>query len=699
VTVTGRGGLPQTGVDAVVLNVTAANATGSSFVTVWPAGAPRPDTSNLNVVSGLAVPNLVVAKVGDGGRVSLYNDSGGVDLIVDLSGWFPSGSSFASLVPARLLDTRAGATTIDGSGRPGLPVGNGGELDLQVTGRGGVPSAGVAAVVLNVTATNATAPSFVTVWPAGAPRAPTSNLNVVVGRAVPNLVVAKVGDGGRVALYNDAGAVDLIADVAGWFPADSDLTALTPARLLDTRPGTTTVDGVGSPSTPVGPHGQLNVRVTGRAGIPSSGVAAVVMNVTATNATTQSFITVFPSGSGRPGTSNLNVIPDQAVPNLVITKVGPDGNVTLYNEAGAVDLIADVAGWFPVAPTTPLAVDGGRYHTCSLRADGTVVCWGNSIAGMAGYGPVPPYVVPRVVDAIALSVGDAHACVLRLGGSVACWSFNDISAYMFNPQDIAIATDVAGITDAVAIGSGTQNCAVLRTGSVMCWGLDNAVYHDVPYVIGGIIDAVDIAVGYEESCAVRANGHVACWGRNTSGEGGNGTADPSGAAVAVVGLTDATEVAVGTHSACARRANSEAMCWGLNGTGELGSGDQSPSLVPVPVVVLATGGGFAPFDHVVAIVQGDYHACALRDSGAVYCWGSDYRGQLGQGGPVGAGGFSTVPVPTLATDVVAVGSGWDQICAIRTGGHVWCWGGNSSGQVGDGTTADRSTPAEVHGLS
>ncbi len=349
VTVTGVGGVPASGVGAVVLNVTATNPTDATFVTVWPTGQARPTASNLNVVAGQSVPNLVVATVGAGGQVSLYNYAGNVDLLADVSGWFPAGSGYHGLTPERILDTRSG---VGAHGR--VPAG--GSIDVKVTGQGGVPDSGVGAVVLNVTATNPTDATFVTVWPTGQARPTASNLNVVAGQSVPNLVMATVGSGGEVSLYNYAGTVDLLADVAGWFPAGADYTGLTPARILDTR------TGIGAPAIEVGADQHIDVTVTGVGGVPASGVGAVVLNVTATNPTDATFATVWPTGQARPTASNLNVVAGQSVPNLVIATVGSGGKVSLYNYAGTADLIADVIGWFPGITPPPAGITGNLYY-------------------------------------------------------------------------------------------------------------------------------------------------------------------------------------------------------------------------------------------------------------------------------------------------------------------------------------------------
>jgi hypothetical protein len=353
VAVTGLGGVPTSGVDAVALNVTATNGTAlNSFLTVFPSGVTRPLASNVNFTAGKTVPNLVVARVGTNGTVSIYNNSGTADVIVDVQGWYaapatPIGARYAPLEPARVLDTRFGI------GAAGSVVG-GSAIDLTVAGRGGVPGSGVSAVVLNVTVTNVTGPdTFVTVYPAETPRQLASNLNAVRGQTVPNLVFARVNNG-KVSLYNNAGVVDLVADVQGWYAAPTEpaggratYAAVSPVRALDTRDGT----GTGGVSGKLGAGGTIALQVTGRNGVPASGVTAVVLNVTVTEPTgPDSFLTAYPSLTVRPLASNLNFTANQTVANLVVARVGPNGAVWIYNNLGAVHVVADVQGWFSATP-------------------------------------------------------------------------------------------------------------------------------------------------------------------------------------------------------------------------------------------------------------------------------------------------------------------------------------------------------------
>jgi hypothetical protein len=347
--VTGVGGVPRTGVSAVVLNVTVAGSSRAGYITAYPADADtRPTASNLNFVPGQLVPNLVVVPVSADGAVNLYNGStGATQLVADVAGYYVSGTptapgAFGALPPARVLDTRIGV------GAPVGAVASNGVLPLQVTGHDGVPASGVSAVVLNVTVAGSTGAGYITAYPDGTTRPTASNLNFVPGQLVPNLVVVPVGPGGVVDLYNGSpGATQLVADVAGYYlegdpAAPGAFGALPPARVLDTR------YGIGAAVGAVGPGGTLTLQVTGNGGVPSGGhVAAVVLNVTVAGSNGAGYITAYPADApSRPTASNLNFVPNQLVPNLVVVPVSADGKIKLYNgSSGSTQLVADVAGW------------------------------------------------------------------------------------------------------------------------------------------------------------------------------------------------------------------------------------------------------------------------------------------------------------------------------------------------------------------
>ena len=380
-----RGGVPGVGVGSVALNVTVTNPTAVSYITVYATGAAQPTASNLNVVAGQTVANMVIVAVGNQGKIRLYNNGGNADLIVDVLGWFPTGSAYTGLTPARLLETRPGFATIDGQFQTGAPVAGNTTLDLLVAGRGGVPASGVGSVALNVTVAGAKSNGYVTLFPTGQTRPTASNLNFTPGQVVPNMVIVPLGTGGKVSLYNSSGSTDLVVDVLGWFPTGPAYTGLTPARVLDTRPSNPTIDGQFSGIGPVGQAGQLDLPIVGRGGVPASGAGAVALNVTAINATAATYVTVWPAGATRPTASNLNLAPGQTVPNMVIVKLGTGGKISLYNNGGSTDLIVDVLGWFPldvvppatslvsVAAVTPPGNDISRNP--SVSADGRFVAF------------------------------------------------------------------------------------------------------------------------------------------------------------------------------------------------------------------------------------------------------------------------------------------------------------------------------------
>ncbi len=335
--VTGVGGVPADGVSAVMLNVTITGPTAPTHLTVWPTGQTMPTASSLNATSGQTVANLVLATVGAGGKVSIFNNSGSAHVVVDVVGWVDrdlSGSRYTSLSPARIVDSR------DGTGGPATPFGAAEARDLQVTGVGGVPASGVTAVVVNVTVTAPTDATHLTVWPAGQAMPTASNLNAPAGATVPNLVVAAVGAGGKVSIFNNAGSAHVIVDVVGYYSPGGGLhMGMVPTRIVDTR------DGTGGTSGPFGPEETRDLTVAGVGGVPASGVSAVVLNVTVTGPTAASHVTVWPAGQVRPNASNLNVAPGQTVPNMVVARVGPNGKISVFNNSGSLHLIIDVVGY------------------------------------------------------------------------------------------------------------------------------------------------------------------------------------------------------------------------------------------------------------------------------------------------------------------------------------------------------------------
>jgi len=351
---------PPTGAPGPPTQVTATAGVGSATVS-WVAPTSQGDSAitafTLHSSMGATVvagPTATSALLVGLSAVAHYfyvtaTNSTGVSVNSEISNVVTpfDGGTYNALNPSRILDTRTG-----NGGYPLHRVATGGTVQLQVTGRGGVPAIGVSAVVMNVTATSPTGAGFVTVYPQGLRRPLSSNLNFVAGQTVPNLVEVAVGQGGVVDLYVGGSSANLVADVEGWVGDSTDsysrnglFQPLSPARILDTRKGT------GAAKAKLGAGHSLTLQVGGRGGVPATGASAVVMNLTVTNPTQSGFLTIYPTGSSQPLASNLNFVAGQTVANRVMLGVGTGEQLTIFNSKGSVDVIADVNGWFTDAST------------------------------------------------------------------------------------------------------------------------------------------------------------------------------------------------------------------------------------------------------------------------------------------------------------------------------------------------------------
>jgi Glycosyl hydrolases family 43 len=218
--IAGPRGIPSTA-SSVVLNVTVTEPTATGFLTVWPAGRSRPNSSNLNFLPGQTVPNMVTVKVGDNGSIELVSNQGCPQVIVDIAGYYRTGSptagGFVGLSPRRALDTRISGPCVSSEGR-----------SITLAGRFGIPQSadpgipGTSAVALTVTVTDGTAPGFLTVWPSGGSQPTASNVNFVPGRTTPNMVIVSVGAGGAITLRTNQGCPQVIVDIAGYFTMPLD---------------------------------------------------------------------------------------------------------------------------------------------------------------------------------------------------------------------------------------------------------------------------------------------------------------------------------------------------------------------------------------------------------------------------------------------------------------------------------------------
>ena len=342
--VTGVGTPPvPTDATTVLLNVTAMNSSTDGFVTVYPCGSTRPLAASFNPIANVITHNLVAAPVSAAGTVCIYT-SGATDLVADLQGYHPYGSSYAPVVPERLLETRT--DQVGGQkGYTGTKPGTGQTITLDVTqvGTANVPN-DAKAVFLNVAAVNSNNGGFITAYACGTTRPLAASLSTTPGIVRANLVAAPVGANGSVCLYTSQ-PTDLVVDIEGYVPGTSQYIPVVPQRVLETRTSEGQI-GYSAAMPRAGQTTEVKVTGVGTAAIPAD-AGAVMLNVTIANPSADGFVTVFPCGSPRPLAANLNLTGETKT-NLVAAKIGDGGRVCIYTSQ-ATDLVADVAGYFPGA--------------------------------------------------------------------------------------------------------------------------------------------------------------------------------------------------------------------------------------------------------------------------------------------------------------------------------------------------------------
>ncbi|HEY1570465.1 MAG TPA: hypothetical protein VGG05_03915 [Pseudonocardiaceae bacterium] len=346
--VTGLAGIPTdpTQVSAIVANVTAIGGSLPSFLTVYPAGTPLPTASNIDFTKGETVANMVISQVSGVGTIDIYNHVGSVNVVVDVTGYYKptavqGDSTFDTVPSSRILDTR---NAVGVSTRTPVPAN--GTVRLQVEGTAdGVPENGVSAVVVNVTVLDGTTTGNLTLYPDGSARPSTSNVNYAKSQTVANLVIVPMpANATSVLIVNTSGgSVDVLADAVGYYTTGLGATfSPLDAGLLDTRHV-----GTGGTDRPLVGGTPTVQQVTGLAGVPADGsVTAVVLHISITNPTAAGFLTVYPDGTARPATSNMNAPTGGLVSNTAIVPVGADGAVDFFYQLGTTDLVVTVQGYF-----------------------------------------------------------------------------------------------------------------------------------------------------------------------------------------------------------------------------------------------------------------------------------------------------------------------------------------------------------------
>jgi alpha-tubulin suppressor-like RCC1 family protein len=370
------------------------------------------------------------------------------------------------------------------------------------------------------------------------------------------------------------------------------------------------------------------------------------------------------------------------------------------------------------------SISAGALHSCAIES-GKAYCWGSNDAGALGDENTSDSTVPVAVDTSGvlagktltqIAAGQSHTCALDNTGVAYCWGENDTGQLgdggVGGYSDVPVAVDTSGVLAGktliqIAAGSG-HTCALDGTGAAYCWGYNetgqlgdgDTASSRVPVAVdtSGVLAGktlTQITTGSANTCVLDSTGHAYCWGDGAELGEGSGTWSAVPVAVDTSGVLAGktlTRIAAGVVHACAVDSTGAAYCWGYNEYGQLGDGSTTGSYVPVAV----ERSGVLAGKTLTQISAGDYDTCALDSTGAAYCWGANYDGQLGNGSTAD----SIVPVAVDASGVlggkaltqISTGSAGDHTCAAGSTGAVYCWGDNQNGGLGDDSTTASDVP-------
>ncbi len=390
---------------------------------------------------------------------------------------------------------------------------------------------------------------------------------------------------------------------------------------------------------------------------------------------------------------------------LVVTSVADLPYLEYYSSPNSILCFISNIGVFAISSNLKWLTLDGRLLRNDTASVGTTFSWGVNVSGQLGNNTTttrssPVSVVGGFIDWCDTGAGLYHNLAVRFNGTA--WAWGTAGEGRLGDNAITNRSSpvsvVGGLTDWCQISAGcTHSSAVRTSGSAWAWGdasygklgSNSITNRSSPVsVVGGFSDWCQISGGGCHTAAVRTNGTAWSWGINNCGQlGENATTSRSSPVSVVGGFSDWCQISAGCQHSVAVRTSGSAWAWGANGNGRLGDNTSATNSSPVSVV-----GGFTDWCQISA---GCAHTVALRTGGTVWSWGFNFTGQLGDCTTTAKS--SPVSVVGGLTSWCSVSGGCSHSLAVRTNGSAWGWGRNCCGQLGDGTTENRSSPVSVVG--
>ena len=358
----------------------------------------------------------------------------------------------------------------------------------------------------------------------------------------------------------------------------------------------------------------------------------------------------------------------------------------------------------------------GTNHTCGITIDNNLWCWGENTRGQLGVGDFVNRTSPTQVkvakdesltdkfftDVLSISLGSSHTCAIKLDHTLWCWGLNyygqlglgnsGTGTNQYSPRQVKISEDEF-LTDVSSVSLGEfHTCALKTDGTLWCWGrnyygqlgLGNNDDKTYPTQVTGLTNISSINLGRRYSCVVKKDGTLWCWGQNEDYQLGIGNNTNQNLPKQVKAsenenefLTDVSSVSLGEVHTCVNKTDGTLWCWGFNAHGQLGIG--STTAQPFPTQVKVSENDDKYFTDVSSISLGYFHTCAKKTDYTLWCWGFNGSGQLGIGSNIN----KLFPEQVVSlTNVSRINTGAEHTCAIELDGTLWCWGRNDKNQVG-----------------